>query len=555
MYSKTLDVTKTIKNDFQCRTYLSRKTKLAQMRPNLSLIEGYPQESYISGDDVIVTDGGQVQENARLEEGKGDPSVADDSAVGQGNDVRPHVLLEGIPQASFMIGTDGAIRAWNHDMAAFTGISADEALGRADIGMMLYNNDDDTMIEQVLAAPKTADEVYGLDVEDPSRNLYVKEDRVADHSGNVEHYARVTVMPIYEDGELMGAVEMLQDLTEERRRQEVTEGLVDEVSGTLRALANGDLDARASFTDSDVINSQLLDVVEEVNGMADNLQDIVLDVDQQATRLGDSVKRAVTAADDIADNVDEQNELLTESVEEMSTFSANMEEVAATAEQVDGSAKRAREAANEGLDASSDAHTATDEVIEIGDELVDSITELGERMDDIENVVEVISEVADQTNMLALNANIEAARAGKDGDGFAVVADEVKTLANETRQHTEQITKDIDRLQAQTDETIDAAEESHQQIVTASDQIEDVLTAFEDIATAIEETADGIGEVSRATDDQAATVEELTATLETAREHASDTEAAADEIVAATDDQTQAISELDSRVQRLRGNQ
>jgi methyl-accepting chemotaxis protein len=165
------------------------------MRVNLSHIEGSPQDIYISGDDVIVTDGGQAQGNSRLDEDTGDSSLAADSAAGQGNDVSSHVLLEGIPQAAFMIGTDGAIRAWNHDMAAFTGISADEALGRADIGMMLYNNDDDTMIEQVLAAPKTADDVYGLNVEDPSRNLYVKEDRVADHSGNVEHYARVTKYP------------------------------------------------------------------------------------------------------------------------------------------------------------------------------------------------------------------------------------------------------------------------------------------------------------------------------------------------------------------------
>ncbi|WP_254279009.1 methyl-accepting chemotaxis protein [Haloarcula marina] len=505
--------------------------------------------------DTIRPDGGSTAPASSAD------VVADDSPTaetepeepdGQEFEVSEQVLLDGVSQASFMICAEGKIRAWNHGMAELTGISADEALERTDIGMLLYDSSDETMIEQVLDAPKTADDVYGLTVEDESRHLYVKEDRVADHTGNVEHYARVTVKPLYEDGELVGAVEMVQDLTEERRRQEATEALVDEVSETLRALMGGDLDARASFTESDAIDSQLLGVVDEVNEMAEDLQDIVVRVDQQAHHLGESVERAVTAADDIATNVDEQNALLVESVDEMHSFSASMEEVAATAEEVDTAAKTAREAANEGLDASEDAHVATDEVTEIGDELVESVTDLGERMDDIENVVEVISEVAEQTNMLALNANIEAARAGEDGNGFAVVADEVKTLADETRQHTEQITANIDSLQEQTDSTVAAAEQSHRQIATASDQIDDVLTAFEDIATAIDQAADGISDVSRATDDQAATVEELTATLETAREHASDTADAADNIVAATDDQTEAIAELESRVRRLR---
>ncbi|MFD1642795.1 methyl-accepting chemotaxis protein [Halohasta litorea] len=496
------------------------------------------------------TEGVTIPDNAATAADAGSADTDD-----QGFDVDTDVLLGGIPQAVFVIDTEGEITAWNRDMAELSGVPAEEAIGRSDVGMLLYDQTEKTMIEQVLDAPQTADEVYGLTLEDRSRYLYAKEDRLTDHSGDVSHYARITVMPLYEDGELVGAMEMVQDLTDERQRQEATEALVDEVSGTLRALRTGNLDARASFSDTDAIDAQLVGVVDEVNEMADNLQDVVVRVDEQAAALGESVKRAVSAADKISHNVEEQNELLSESVGEMQTFSASMEEVAASAEEVGTAAETAREAANDGLDASEDVRTATDEVTHLGEDLVESVTQLGDRMDDIENVVEIISDVAEQTNLLALNANIEAARAGEDGDGFAVVADEVKNLADETRQYTEQITENIDELQSQTDSTVDAAEQSHQQIETASDQISDVLTSLEEIATAIDQTADGIAEVSRATDDQAATVEEVTTTLEEAREHAAGTEDAADNIVAATDDQTDAIAELESRVRTLRDGQ
>ena len=505
------------------------------------------------GGRTVRPDGGQTTTAAGS---VGEEETADqrevDTPEQQEFTVSVETLIDGISEPTFVIGPEGHIMAWNQAMAELTGISDDDALGRADIGMLLYESHEETMIEEVLAAPKTADEEYGLTVADASRHLYVKEDRVVDHTGNVEHYARVTVMPLYEHGELVGAIEMIQDLTAERQQQEATEALVDEVSGTLQALSAGNLDARASFSDDDAIDSNLLDVVTEVNEMAENLQDIVVRVDQQASHLGESVDRAVSAADDIATNVHEQNELLVEGVDEIQALSANMEEVAATAEEVEKAAESARDAADDGLDVSKDARTATDEVTNIGEELVENVTELGERMDEIGEVVEVISDVAEQTNLLALNANIEAARAGDDGDGFAVVANEVKTLADETSQHTEQITRDIDKLQSQTESTVVAAEQSHQEITAASDQIDDVLAAFEDIASSIEEAADGIGEVSHATDDQAKNIEELTSTLEEARDHASATADAADNVVAATDDQSEAIAELEARVQTLR---
>ncbi|WP_435126244.1 methyl-accepting chemotaxis protein [Halobaculum sp. D14] len=492
---------------------------------------------------VTVQDSSDPAEMPTAEEKSEELNVDDD------------LLLDGVGSPVFMIDADGEIVAWNNPIEDLTGVSADDAVGHEHASEMFYPDGRraKTLADKVLEAPQTADKEFGVSVEDREQNLYCDESVMTDRHGEDRHIY-FTAMPLYEDGDVVAVIETVRDRTEQQRRQEAVESLVTELQSTMQSLMDGELSARADFDhENDLLDDRLLTVVEEVNDLGREFQEMTRGVDDRTEHLRESVDEAVDAAGDISENVGEQNELLTEAVSEMQTFSASMEEVAATAEEVDTAADQARDAANEGLDASEDAREATEEVTEIGEELVESVTDLGDRMDDIEAVVEVISDVAEQTNLLALNANIEAARAGKDGDGFAVVAEEVKTLADETRQHTEQITGNISELQNQTDSTVVAAEQSHQQIDHAADQIDDVLEAFEDIAASIDQAADGITEVSRATDDQAATVEELTATIEDVRDRSGETEAAADRIVAATDEQTEAIDALSDRVRELRG--
>jgi len=459
----------------------------------------------------------------------------------------------GLP--AFVLGPDGRIQLWNRAIEELTGRSTAEAVGHDHASEMFYPDGRraKTLADKVLDVPDNADEKFGLSLADEDALLYEDSSTMVDRHGEKKHID-FTAQPVFENGSLVGVVEIVRDRTDHVRRNEAIRTLVEAIQTTLSAVISGQLDARAARPEHDeLLDNELVTVIDQLNHTVSQLQELTGGVERRAAMLDDHIETATEAANRIAKNVDEQNELLAESVGEMQTFSASMEEVAATAEQVDGAAEQARNAAEQGLEASEDAQEATDSVVAIGDELVERVTALGEQMDDIEEVVEVISDVAEQTNLLALNANIEAARAGEDGDGFAVVAEEVKTLADETRTHTEEITDSIEDLQEHSDETVAAATQSHERIGHAGDQIEGVLDAFSDIAESIDEAADGIAEVSRATDDQAATVEELTTTLETVRNRAEGTEAATAEIVTATDHQRDAIGELTTRVRKLRG--
>ncbi|WP_323172414.1 methyl-accepting chemotaxis protein [Natrialba sp. PRR66] len=467
-------------------------------------------------------------------------------------------LFDGTGIPTFILDAEGTVVEWNAALAELTGVDRADALGHDYASELFYPDGrrGDTLADKVLQAPERAHERFGVELRDPEQRRYGDTSTMVDRHGDEKHID-FSATPLYgtdggSDDDLLGVIEVVVDRTDIVAERDATTALVRELQTTATEISHGDLTARAQRRDSfQLLDSELVAVVDDLNEMAASLETLTGRVSEQATEMQAAVDDASAAADDIADNVAEQHRLLEDSASEMQTFAAGMEEVAAQAEEVDTAAQAAKDAVEHGLDAGADAREATEDVVEIGDELAANIDELTAKMDDIGSVVEVISDVADETNLLALNANIEAARAGDSGDGFAVVADHVKTLANETQDHTEEITANLDELQTQFTATTDAVSRSHDRIDHAETQIDAVITELEAIADSVDEAAHGISEVARVIDDQTASVEELTSTIETVRDRSERSETATERIVEATTQQEQTIDQLVRRVDEL----
>ncbi|HFQ5052526.1 methyl-accepting chemotaxis protein [Vibrio vulnificus] len=185
-------------------------------------------------------------------------------------------------------------------------------------------------------------------------------------------------------------------------------------------------------------------------------------------------------------------------------MSSTAKEVSNNATNAEQSASVAMNAVDSGNEAVSALEDVSQQIQNSVSSTAESIEQLKTFSLDINSVIEVIANVSEQTNLLALNAAIEAARAGEQGRGFAVVADEVRNLAAKTQQSTENIKSLIERLQRKAEETNIEMNNNLQLVNNSQKAVEMVTEYFRVISDSVNAISDVNTLVATASEEQSA---------------------------------------------------
>ncbi|MFA1610868.1 methyl-accepting chemotaxis protein [Halobellus rubicundus] len=340
----------------------------------------------------------------------------------------------------------------------------------------------------------------------------------------------------------------------------------DDFSAKMTRAADGDLGVRL---DSDADSEAMAQIAEDFNGMMDEMESAVQNIQafaqevtaasEEANAGAGEVKQASEevseAVQEISRGTNEQREMLEDVYDEMTDLSAAVEEVASSAETVAKTSHETAQIADAGEDTARGAIDDAQEAKSAIGSTRDNVEHLEDQMTEIGEIVELISDIAEQTNLLALNANIEAARVSStgngDGDGFAVVADEVKQLAEETQESATEIEELIEETQAQTARTVEEARTAEEHMEEGVEAVQDVLDAFTQVSENTDETDSGIQEISDATDDQAKSAEQSVSVVEEVADISRNTADEAEGVSAAAEQQAASISQVSSNVEAL----
>ncbi|PKF76551.1 methyl-accepting chemotaxis protein [Vibrio sp. vnigr-6D03] len=320
------------------------------------------------------------------------------------------------------------------------------------------------------------------------------------------------------------------------------------ILATLESLTAGDMTKRIDIR----YNNEFSRVSRHINSLADNLHDILQELNEAADELTEVASANRSTSVGAQNQLNTQREQTAGVATAMTEMEHSVTEVAQSAQSSSDMVHKVESASESGRKIMN-ANISTINQLETRlNDSVNAVSQLQQMSSEIGSILDVIRSIAEQTNLLALNAAIEAARAGEQGRGFAVVADEVRVLAQKTTHSTSEIESMISNLQSSSqsaNQVIKSCMSDMEQSVT---QASDANSAMEEIQALILEISHMSNHISQAAAEQQATSSSIARSLNDINSIANQSYEAMSEIATVSQDLTRLSSQQGDIVHRFK---
>jgi methyl-accepting chemotaxis protein len=387
-------------------------------------------------------------------------------------------LKLGIYDPFFMVDPDMKISYINEAAAKLAGLPPDSIQGRNCNEVFRSDRcDDDCPVKKALTSGE------------PSLGTRII---MTNAVGRVVHLTASSAALKDSTGKILGAFEILRDLTKEveaeemlkesyLREEEAKEKLqerVQDLSTILTRVADGDLTLRAVVSGENDVMDQL---IQKTNETLDRMTELISQTQRAAYTVISGIHHISRGNQSLAQRTEQQ--------------AAAMEETSATVEQlvttIGQNTLNTQRADNLSKDAVAVAQVGGATV----DKTAQAMSDMAEASRRVVEMMSLINEITFQTNLLSINAAVEAARAGDQGRGFAVVANEVRSLAR----RSSEASKDIQNL----------VREIQEKVANGKEWVSELETGFMKIIQTIKQVSDALSEVSLATQESSQGIEQI----------------------------------------------